>query len=241
VQPFEKSKMSDSISEKVKNLLRLARCKGATPAEAASALNKALELIDRHQIDVASLNLDEQTEALVEERVEVGWRVSLVKKLVGEILVNYFPVRCCLHRNHLVVIGFEQDVSIAGYVFSFLVGACNRSVSDYVKREKKARRKVSLEKKQNFIRGWMYGVAHNLRRADHTSPTLEDSKTALVVADRKRRIESRFDELFPTAKDLKIEEGRKNSTALTSGWLAGKSTSIHQPLSNTQQGTLLLQ
>lgn len=135
--------------DKIKKLLRLARCKAASPAEAAQALNRALQLIEHHRIDIAALDLDEDTERIVCEHIHVGDRLSLIKRLVNGILLNYFHVRTCIDRPRLTVIGYENDVSIARYVFDFLVGACTRALRDYAQSERKARRKITLVKKTN--------------------------------------------------------------------------------------------
>lgn len=231
---------AEAITEKVKKLLRLARCKAATAAEAANALNRALELIERHQIDAATLNLDEETERIVEEKIELGKRVSLIKQRVNCILLSHFKVRTCVvsyggwQSTELSIVGFESDVTIAGYVFHFLVRACQRAVVDFVATERKARRVMNAKKKEDYIYGWMWGVASNLRGQKTSEPSLMDSQTALVLADKKRRVDDRFAELFPDTK--KIEgKTKKMTTVAHKGFMAGKSTSIHQPLNGGRE------
>lgn len=43
------------IIDKIQKLLRLAKCSAATPAEAAAALEKAIQLAMQHGIDIAKL------------------------------------------------------------------------------------------------------------------------------------------------------------------------------------------
>lgn len=233
--------MSDeSYISRVKKLLRLARDKAATPSEASQALNRAMELIDRHKIDVAMLNLDEATEKLVRENIRVGSRVSLIKFLVSNILAGYFNVRICHTRPHIAILGFESDVTIAGYVFDFLVRSCSRAVSEYSAQEKRYRRKMFAAKRENYIRGWMYGVASNLLKQEHLR-ALPGTSTHLVLSNQKRELDDFFDKEFPRAKPAARKAGKQNQTALTSGWLAGKKTTITTPLDGSEQQTLLLE
>lgn len=242
---------TNSISEKVKKLLRLAGCKAASPAEAALALERAQDLILRHQIDIASLNLDENMERIVTERIVIGRSITLIKRLVVGILINYFPVRslfeikssCHGGRNvELVVMGFESDVTMAGYVFHFLVGACSRAVRQFAKEEREARRKVTKNKNTNFINGWMWGAAKNLRKPDVAAEALTDSRTALILSERRTKVDAQFADEFPTEKlkELKEQKYRENWRIVDRGFKEGKNTSIAQPLANSQKGTLLL-
>lgn len=149
--------------ETIKALLRLARDRAASPAEAALALNRALELIAKHNIDIATLDLDGPTERLVNERVHVGERISQIKFLVAGILQEFFHCRICISRPHLRIVGRESDVTIATYVFDFLVRAASSGLRDYCVRERKARRKITGPKRANYTRGWIYAVSSNLR------------------------------------------------------------------------------
>ena len=234
--------MNDAISDKVKKLLRLAACKAATPAEAAAALNRAMELIGRHHIDIASLDLDEDTERIVCERIKVGQRVSFIKRRCADILINYFKVRGIWDRDCLAVVGFEHDVTMAGYVFHFLVGACTRSVAQFAKDEKAARRRTTANKKKNYVQGWIYGVVTNLRKPDLAHAALGDSRTSIVLSARSARVDAEFQELFPpeNLRKLTVQEPRTNHHVINRGFRDGMNTSIHQPLTNAQQGTLLL-
>jgi hypothetical protein len=229
-----------TIVERVKKLLRLARDKAAAQAEAAQALNRALELIRQHEIDVAALDLDEPTERLVCERVHVGWSISFIKRRVNTILLTYFKVRTIWDRPNLAIVGFESDVTIAGYVFHFLVRACSEALKEYVQGERKARRKVTTRKKQGFIQGWIYGVASNLIQPDQPRSEIDDSNTALVLAAKQKAVERHFADLFPNAVHSKPPKASLNKTSLWSGYLRGKETTITTPLEGTSAEPLLL-
>lgn len=230
--------MSEHI-EKIKKLLRLSKDKAATPAEAALALKRALDLINRHNLDIDSLNLDEESEKLVYEYISVGRRISFIKRRVNGILLNYFHVRTIWSYGQLAVVGFEHDVTIAGYVFHFLVRACTSALSQFVANERLARRKITDKKKKSFVQGWMYGVASNLRKDDQGG-NLEDQKAAIIIANREKQVASYFDQVFPKTRSVKIAHEKPIKSALYRGYLEGQITSITTPLKGREQEPLRL-
>lgn len=223
--------------EKIKKLLRLARDRAASPAEAAQALTRAMEMIARHDLDLAEINLDEPTEKFIRDHIHVGQRVSLIKKLVATILERFFSVRVCLTSPRLAVLGRESDVQIALYVFDFLVRSCTRALANYAARERAARRKITAGKKEWFIRGWMYGVSSNL---EPVKAQIEAAGARSIILVRQAALDDYFDAEFSETRTITIQKGRTNRSALVSGWQAGKSTNIRTPL-NGRTAPLQLQ
>lgn len=235
--------MNDHVAL-IKKLLRLARDKAATAAEAAQALNRALDLIQRHNIDLAALNLDEADERFVQERIEIGWRRSLAKDHAIRILLNYFNVRCVLAKPYLAVMGTESDVAIATYVFNFILGACARATTDWAKVERASRRKTTGQKRLAFQQGWFYGLRAGLPNLHQATPSeLNDrSPTAIMLAHRRARLEAFEAEQFPHTKACAaLKAPRQHRTAAHQGFLAGRETTIHKPLAGTAKSQLLLE
>lgn len=223
----------------IKKLLRLGRDKAASPAEASQALNRAMELIRKHDIDLATLDLDEEEERMVLERIEIGWRVSLAKHHALKILINHFNVHVVLSKPDAAILGTESDVAIAIYVFEFIQGACARATSAWAKREKLVRRKTTGQKRLAFQQGWFYGLRDGLKPPGETTGILDDSKTALVIAARQKRLQQFVSEEFPETTTVQRKNPRLNRTAIYQGFLAGRETKIHKPLtSGTQQLSL---
>jgi hypothetical protein len=231
--------------EKIKKLLRLARDKAASPAEAAIALERALELMARHNVEISELDLDAETERFVSERVRVGARLSEAKYLITNLVITFFPVKITLHEKRtikgwrmvtekdLVFMGTEQDVAIARYVFDFLVGASSRAMSTYVAGEKKARRRVTPRKKAGFLQGWIYGVASRLKPATQ-SAALGEGK-AIILKRRETALAAYAREQFPNAGAVDREKKKTNDDALTAGWIEGRKTSIRTPVGCGEQ------
>lgn len=215
--------------EKIKKLLRLARDKSASPAEAAQALARALELIAKHDLDLGDINLDEPTEQFVRDHIHVGLRVSLVKKLVAGILERFFQVKVCLTSPRLAVLGRDSDVQIALYVFDFLVKSCTKAFSVWAQRERASRRKITTAKKESFIRGWIYGVSSNL---EPVAAQIEAAGSRSIILARKAALEDFYAEEFPQTRTIAIRKSRTNRSALVSGWTAGKQTNVRTPLND---------
>lgn len=224
----------------IKKLLRLARDKAASPAEASQALNRAMDLIRKHDVDIATLDLDEDDERMVLERIEIGWRVSLAKHHALNILLNHFHVHVVISKPDAAIMGTESDVAIALYVFDFILGACTRATCSWAKREKAARRKTTGQKRLAFQQGWFYGLRDGLRPPGETPGVLDDSKTALVIAAREKRLLDFAAEQFPNTTTVKRKDPRQNRTAIYQGFLAGRETRINKPLDGGDGEQLLL-
>jgi hypothetical protein len=139
----------------------------------------------------------------------------------------------------MALVGFESDVTIAQYVFDYVTRTCSKSLSEFSAREKKARRVVNDKKKKAYVHGWMTGLAQNLRRPE-TQEALGDSG-ALVLVKRAERVKQFFEELFPDAKTAKRKaENVNHKGALTSGFLAGKDTTINTAIAGHRPETLFL-
>jgi len=227
---------SDPIAEKIKKLLRLGR--SSNPHEAELALQRAFELAEKHRIDVESLNLDEREAAVVHEWFEMGHRLSFIKKRALGLVQRFFHVEVCISSPRVVFVGRAQDITIAHYVFEFVVRAGTKCLRAFESGERAHRRKVNHGKRTQFLHGFFYGLSMKLRGAQQAHP-LTDQQNALVVGERLSR-ESYLGQLIPNTKKLSLDAGRQNKGALLASVDAGQSTSIHQPLNTTPGAPLQL-
>ncbi len=219
--------MNDSLVEKIKKLLRLGQ--SSNQHEAELALQRAFELASRHKIDLAGIDIDEETKKILHEHFRVGARFSLIRKLTLTIVQRFFNVRVIVATPNLIFVGTEMDIQIATYVHGFLTSACSRSLRQF---EAAERRKLSKTKRTGFIAGFMYGVATKL---DHAKERLaiDDTKTALIQLEAKKR-DDYVDENFQT-ESYKIEKGRPNASAMMAGFHTGKNLEINPALNTAAQ------
>jgi hypothetical protein len=235
-RPSAAERAPQDIAEKIKKLLRLG--KSANRHEAELALERAFRLAQKYRVDLESLDLDQESEKLAHEWFGFGKRASFLACRALNVVVHFFRVEVCISFPRVVFVGRATDVMIAGYAFEFIVRAGKMELREFEKFERKARRKMSTGKRKQFIQGFIYGITVQLTAAEDEI-VLDDSKTAMIVAEKARR-ERYINELIPNQEKKKLDTGRMNRTALTSGFLRGKETRINTPLHNSSEATLLL-
>lgn len=229
---------SATIIERIKKLLRLAADKRGNRHEAERALHLAWELAEKHRVGVESLNLDEESERLMHEHFDVGQRYDRLRRGIFQLLRAYFHVSTCLCGHTMMVVGKPNDVLIARYVHDFLLRAGRERLRAYEGAEKSQRRRVTTNKRGGYIYGFICGLSVMLDGAREAMP-LTDSQTALVIAEAAKRESYVAGEVGPT-RDLKALPDRKNKSATWIGYLDGRTTNIHQPLTGTAGAPLLL-
>ena len=229
---------AEPIIERIKKLLRLAADKRGNAHEAERAMQLAFELAERHRIDVAGLDLDEESARLVHERWEIGWRFDRLRRGIFALLQTYFHVTVCVSRPQMIVIGRPQDVLIARYVHDFLLRAGRECLRKYEAEQKDSGRRMTTNKRAGYLAGFIYGIGSKLAASRKTMP-LTDSMAALVVVEDAAR-DQMLAKLVPMRADLARLEGRKNPTAVMAGYLDGRATTINQPLSGAPGGPLAL-
>ncbi len=230
---------SAAVLERIKKLLRLAADQRGNPHEAERAAALAFDLAQRHHVDIASLNLDENIERIIGEHFPFGNKLDLIRLRAMGIVRVFFHVETCISYPQVLFVGRETDVQIAGYVYEFLCRACRDCLNAWDKAERQQRRKVTTLKRKNYITGFFYGISANLGKAKDAL-ALDDSKRALVVAEEAKR-KAKLDELVPDRSPVKAPEAKRRVTsAIVAGWDAGKSTNIHSPLQGTNREVLAL-
>ena len=121
------------VIERIAKLLRLAEGEGATPNEAAVAAAKAAELMERHRIDRATVEADDdvgdvrawEDEPVHEARSLEGWVAALAKGIADtqgcDVVVRSWAGLPTLGpRIHIVLVGREGDVAVARYLLVYL-------------------------------------------------------------------------------------------------------------------------
>jgi hypothetical protein len=130
-QPLEKRVMStngngngEGIVEKIRKLLRLARDKGATEAEAATAMTMASKLMLQHNID----NVEEKVEEIA---VRGEWHNVEIDKKWQQILMSavakLYNCRSVMMVNssHVQFIGKPSNVLVAADTLQWVVEQVN--------------------------------------------------------------------------------------------------------------------
>jgi Protein of unknown function (DUF2786) len=175
--------MSD-ILDRVRRLLALS--KSGNSNEAAAAAAAANRLIDKYRLSEIDLEISGSTAEPVEEDVdyiyETGrttpWKMRLMGVLVQHYGLahwndNHYPQGRKVSRFRLI--GRKSDITIAKYMFTWLVTECQR-LADL---EAKGNGRVYVE---SFCQGFVVGIADQLK-ASRSEIQKESTSAAIVKMD----------------------------------------------------------
>lgn len=197
--------MNDEVISKIKKLLTVADTgKGSTQAEAETALVTAQRLALKHGIDLASIDMTEDTakgepfiqQPFTPERAGGGQCVSRLPsshKFITSILTGYFGVRVievtatALYTDKgeqkvgpvksLSIIGRQTNVSIAIYVYGFLYREFMDRWADH-----RRSTNASLSSRNSYFYGLYLGLADKLERDKGKLIFEEEAKLATAAA-----------------------------------------------------------
>lgn len=232
------------VLDKIKKLLRL----GQSPNrhEAELAVQRAFELASRYQIDIESVSLEDDVRKIVAEHFPAPGRLSFTRKKILNLLQTYFNVsivtqiipkwlRSETRQPKITFIGKTVDIQIAIYVYDFLHTCAASSLKEFIKEH---RRRPSRSAQQNFIQGFIWGVASGLRQA---KAELTEQQNALIVSEDGRRKQFSADYFKDTKLSVvKTEIDRQNRNASLKGFIEGQKVEIRNPLAPNSAGQLLL-
>lgn len=219
--------------EKIKKLLRMKR--GGTPDEVATALRLAQELAEKHDIEIGSVNPDEQAERPIHHADAVhGARVQSECTYAGMICDCFFKVsvfkavtedrtKYCMR-----FVGTDWDTQIAIYVYHFLSG--------HFRREWKSRR-GRCRNRQAFMWGMYLGLSRKLReRMPLPAQTPGIIQVDRQLSRRKQYVQEHFGEL--THEDAGPD--RDSDKARWRGYVAGQETEINSGVKGNQPKASLI-
>ncbi|SCG57068.1 Protein of unknown function [Micromonospora humi] len=184
---------------KVRKLLAQAEDPACTPAESATFMAKATELIARYGVDRALLAAREPTADPVGDRV-VEVIAPYARDKAGLLAAVADPLRCrCVRRREgtgfaMHLFGFASDLERVEVLFtSLLVQAAHGLAGAAV---------PVGEHPAAFRRTWLAGfaqvVAERLRAAEAGAVAEAGAPSvALVLADRSDRVQRRLAEVYP--------------------------------------------
>jgi hypothetical protein len=214
--------MESVIVDRIKKLLRLS--KSPNIHEAQLALDRAFEIAAKHQIDVQTLDLGEDLNAIVTEACQVGYRLSLYKRLALTVVVRFFNVNAVVAYPVVKLIGTAADIAIAQHVFAYLADQSARSVAQ-VRRE--YGRRFTENRRRNFLAGYFYAINEGLDKGKDRI-LLEESRLALVLVEAKERRDRRQRELIPETVSVPLPQPkRRERTWLGHGYIEGKKVKIN--------------
>jgi uncharacterized protein DUF2786 len=223
--------MTDSITEKVRKLLRLA--KSANQHESESALAKAMELAALHQIDVSALSEDAEIAKLVTRYFRCGGRrLSREWREALGVARKFFNVTTCIMQSagQVAFVGTESDVQIADYVTGFLVRTCRVELEKFTTKEKARRLRMSKNKRASFINAFFGGVWLQLSDQRTSQVKTITGLEIVLINASKARDAHLAEEIGETTTCRALDKPRDVKSTLFAGYDAGFNTLINPAL-----------
>lgn len=212
---------TNPIIEKIKKLLRLGRCQGATPAEAAAAMSKAMQLATEHGIDLAHVPTGDDGDSVMTHVTENS-TMGVAQGYASGLVKRHFNVDTLFDstrgKRKIHFIGLEENCHLAAYCYVYLVRAMNAAW-----RNRSNRR---LRDREAFIRGYAIAINRAMPAVFH--------QPGLVVASQGY-IERVL--VPPGAKmiDPKKQREKFSDSALNEGFAAGRRDGIRNAIRGTDK------
>jgi hypothetical protein len=232
--------MNTEILEKLKKLLQLH--KGATGAEAESALEKATTLAAKYNIDLALASIEQPKEEFTSEEILEGKRMSVTQRFISNVLQKHFNVDLVYSGSRydgvkICFLGRKSDVEFALYVQSFLKEHMMRSWQ-YYQKTNNAKTRYRATFLEGFTRGLdiklteaktkqenesFAGMATNIQKSSR------EKYSIVLVNNKKERdnfVKTKFPKLYiSNASRLNIYGGDASSAGFNTGY----TTNISRP------------
>lgn len=212
--------MNSSLIEKIKKLLRLGKDKGATAAEASSALAKAQQLAAEHGISLSEIGeADEETGVLT--HISVPSLKGLPHRLASGLIKRHFGVDTLFDSTGakavMHIIGTPSQAQLAEYVYIYLVRALRQS---WQQRENRR-----LKNREAFLRGFSHAIS---RQLPEVFP-----QTGLILSHQSY-IEDRL--LNPGEKLTSLPVSKKplSEAAFSHGLRAGRQAGIRNAIRGSE-------
>lgn len=213
-----------SLLDAIRRLMAL----GNSPNEheAAAAVAKAAELMQRYHVDAADIPAEPDT--FTETEAGQHTRPPAFLNYIGALLSEHFGVLVMQERTpgsraaKQILFGDSSDVAVAVYVYHFL---------EFTFADLARKRKIPRNQRRAYWLGLARGLSEKLRAAQAPGPTghaLAINRHAAATAEMERR--------FPDMRDVRKPPAVKRGyEALQQGEADGRNIEIRPALAAQQQ------
>ncbi|MEO5914821.1 MAG: DUF2786 domain-containing protein [Luteolibacter sp.] len=211
------------IIDKIKKLLRLSKDGGATPAEAATAMAKALQLAADNGLRLEDIPPDSDIGVLTHETVKstAGPAQVLAAGIVKEHFgVDTLFITGC--RKEIHFIGLPEQVALAAYVYTYLVRTMCRAW--------RTRTNKRLRDRNAFLRGFSASINRLMPAVFHVPG---------IILCAKKYVDEVICVGSGYSKTTTIQAPKaKSDRAFSDGYDAGKKAGIRNAIRGTTQPLL---
>jgi hypothetical protein len=236
--------ISNETLEKLRKLLRMSA--STNEHEAALALSRAQEIAVRHQIDLASVRVEDRPKQTVEKEM-VSETHNKQQKFIHWLLRGHFNVHLVWvggsKKRQVWFIGEKTDILFAQWVSEYLTGEFPRLWLAY-----KRRNMIQADTARvTYYYGLWQGLDAKLTAAKQEAFAAKMSEVkqesgeerasvvgqsyALAIVDRKKNVEQAVKEFFPnTIKGRKTSIKIRDTNAQYAGVSAGRNINLNRPI-----------
>lgn len=183
-----------NIKNKINALLAKTTENGATESEAISALSKAKVLMMEYFISENDLHSPFAFEKCVLKDVP---RVKLAYNLTGFLfrLSQLFDCEHFFTKETVTFFGYEQDVELCAYFYTFIIRACLNEKEKYTKSEDFKVLKIGFHGRTlvaSFITGFIYGINRKMQSMYEERQKDSPQEVGLMILDKKSRVDQQY-------------------------------------------------
>lgn len=230
---------NDALIERVRKLLAKAEDPSVPEPEREALSNKAAELMLKHSIDEAMLNVESKSKKdIIKKRLKLDFIPAAYTYEYAVMGVNIAPflncrgVRAILpKRTDLFVIGHEDDLETMEMLYWSLIRQCMLSLTSWYKSFDTKRQlfgmtpQDKMKAKKSYVVGFIKGVCAKLETLRTQIIDEVGHGAEIVLADKRNAVDLWIDE------NMALTAGRVRSYALdgqSAGFQAGYDADIGQ-------------
>jgi hypothetical protein len=169
----------EKVIQRIRKLFRLAKDRSASINEAASALRKMQELLDRYQLSLVDIIVQDESQAFVENVLLESERLKVYDKYIFSVLQTFFHVvilRSAIDVGYrYTVVGTRVHIEIAKELYVYLKQVFIREYQGYQKK-----RRYGRIQSQSFYMGIFTGLYRILQEHQCT----EELTKAIMIYDK---------------------------------------------------------
>lgn len=227
----------EKIKVKIKALLAKTTDNGASKQEMESALAKAKQLMLDFFISEHDLKDPYISEKCVLKEVPLiksGYELGMFYNSLTRLFDCYYYY----NSKRIAFFGFDEDVELCAYFYTFIIKSCLLEKDLYMKSEdykflKKHYHGRSLS--ASFIKGFMKGVCDKMEKLYNDRKTeLSAEKYGLVVVKKKEKVKNQFNELNLKIKTKQVKQAIVEKQAYNQGNKIGKNLSLTQGINHSK-------
>lgn len=232
---------NNALIERVRKLLAKAEDPSVTDAERETLNNKAAELMMKHSIDDAMLNMNDKSDkTIIRKLLKINFIPASYTYEYAVLGVNVAPFLNCRgvravmpKRTDLFIIGHEDDAESMEMLYWSLVRQCMLSLTAWYQSFETKRQlfnmspQEKMKAKKSYVIGFIKGVCAKLESIQTQVIDEVGHGAEIVLADKKSAIDVWINE------NMKLSAGRVhryvNPNSHSAGYQAGYDADIGQP------------